>query len=231
MTGQITTPSGVSNAATPPNRGVPQNQYQSSRGLCSLSYEGHTLNFRTNPNSVQWDYSLVTHIQQTYGGRIVQILGVKMDNLVVKVDCGGGGWPYAMQVVNFMRDMMVAQRNGKAGTFTYTTRNWKLSVLALNVPYGDEVTATVRELELEFKIQEDNTGVLSKASLVDALKIFSDGVGWDQSVYNNFVLAEGQQVNNQDNGSFIGGAITPTTALAPVLTAANAASSIFGSSI
>ena len=46
-----------------------------------------------------------------------------------------------------------------------------------------------------------------------------------------FVLAEGQQVNNQDDGSFIGGTITPTTALAPVLTAANAASSIFGSSI
>jgi hypothetical protein len=164
---------------------LPPTQLNNSRGLCSLTFGNNTLNFRTNPNSVTWDYNLVTHVQPTYGGRVVQILGVNMDHLSVKVDCGMGGWPYAMQVVQFMRDMMVTQRNGESGTFVYTTRGWHLKVFALNVPFADEVTSTVRELELEFKIQEDVSGLAVRASLTDALRRLSNGVGFYLNGYNN----------------------------------------------
>lgn len=208
MTGALTSPFGQ---YTKPGLNLPSQQLNNERGLCSLSFGNNVLNFRTNPNSITWDYNLITHIEPTYGGRIVQILGVNMDNLVVKVDCGAGGWPYAMQVVQFMRDLMVTQRNGEAATFQYTTRGWNLKVFALNVPFQDEVTATVRELELQFKIQEDVSKVSTKAALADALRLFAADVGFGINGFNN-----GNGQLNSGQGA-VGGGITPETILPTVL--------------
>lgn len=215
MTGQLTSPL---IPFTAPALNLPPQQLQNSRGLCSLSFGGNTLPFRTNPNSIKWNYNLITHIDQTYGGRVIQILGVKMDNLVVKVDCGQGGVPYMMQIVQFMRDLMVTQRNGQPATFLYTTRGWNLKVFAQNVPFQDEVTATVRELELRFKIQEDVSGLNRSASIADALARLSDGIGWTVSQFNNFTQGTGANNNNdQGNGGFFG---TPTVKLQDALQAA-----------
>ena len=63
-----------------------------------------------------------------------------------------------MNTVLFLRDLMVDQRNGNTATFEYTTRNWKLNVYAMSIPFQDQVTATTREIEIQFKIQEDVTG-------------------------------------------------------------------------
>lgn len=220
MTGQLSSPLGP---FTPPALNLPPQQLQNSRGLCSLSFGGNTLPFRTNPNSIKWNYNLITHIDQTYGGRVVQILGVKMDNLVVKVDCGQGGIPYMMQIVQFMRDLMVTQRNGQPATFIYTTRGWNLKVFAQNIPFEDQVTATVRELELKFKIQEDVAGVNRSASISDALARLADGIGWTVSQFNNYTQSnQGYSNNNQGNSGFMG---TPTVKLQEALVAANQSTS------
>lgn len=198
---------------TTPSYNVPPQQYQGGRGICTLSAPGvGTLQFRTNPNEITWDYSLITHVEETYGGRVVQILGVKMDNLVVKVDCGQGGWPYAMYVVQFMRDMMVTQRNGQAATFTYTTRGWQLKVFALNVPYFDAVEETVRELTLQFNVQEDVSGVQTSSAISDALLALQNGIGWVESMFNNFAAGPGTAPNNAAGGG-------PATALQSTLNA------------
>lgn len=164
---------------TTPSLAPPSQQWQTSRGLCTLNAPGvGTLQFRTNPNEITWDYQLKTHVEQTYGGRIIQILGARLDNLVVKVDCGQGGWPYANYVQQFLRNMMVTQRNGMPGTFTYTTRNWVLKVFSLNVPFEDQVTATVRELTLNFKVQQDVSGVQTASSIANALNALRVGIGF-----------------------------------------------------
>lgn len=184
-----------------PSLNLPPQQLQTARGICTLSAPGQApLQFRTNPNEITWDYSLITHIEQTYGGRVVQILGVKMDNLVVKVDCGQGGWPYAMYIVQYMRDLMVNQRSGNAATFTYTTRNWRLKVFAENVPFHDSVGETVRELTLNFRIQEDISSVMTSASLSDALSALQDGIGWAVSMFNSYSSGTGSSPNNASGG-------------------------------
>lgn len=224
MTGALSPPFGQ---YTRPALGLPTSQLQ-ARGLCTLSFGGNTLTFRTNPNEVWWDYSLITHIEQTYGGRVVQILGVKLDNLVVKVDCGAGGWPYAMQVVQFMRDLMVTQRDGNPATFTYTTRGWNLKVFALNVPFADDVATTNRELELSFKIQQDVAGVSTNSALADAVALFADGIGWVQSIYNNADSAGLSIVNSLTDqfgpGSLLNN-LTPTAIAPTILTAPNVVTS------
>lgn len=223
---QQTSPLGQSSASS---LTLPPQQLQNSRGICQLTAPGlQPLTFRTNPNSITWDYSLVTHIEQTYGGRVVQILGVKMDNLRVAVDCGQGGWNYAMYVVGWMRDLMVTQRNGQSATFKYTTRNWQLNVFALNVPFHDAVTETVRELVLDFKIQEDVSGVQSSASIADALQALTDGIGWVESVFNNYAAGSGTAPNNAAGGGPATSLQSTVSALLPTALTGPAASPIPG---
>lgn len=158
-----------------------------NRGLCTLSYRGRTLTFRTNPNEIWWDYQLITNIDQTYGGRVIQLLGTRLGDLSVTVECGQGGWPYLMQVVSWLRDLLVDQRSGNTAEFEYTTRNWHLKVYALNIPFQDEVEATTRPLVLNFKIQEDVSGVLSQVSLNTELARLQEGVyGPGQMPHNRF---------------------------------------------
>jgi hypothetical protein len=155
------------------------------RGIASIEFNGKVLRFRTNPNEIWWSYGLNTAVENTYGGRVVQILGAHIDDLVVKVECGRGGWPYLRQVVGFMRDMINDQR-GKTdpGVFTYTTRNWRLKVWAVSVPFQDSVTATTREIELHFKVQEDVSGVQTSMSIASELRRLQDGIGFRKNEYN-----------------------------------------------
>ncbi len=211
VTGQYATASTINN----PSLTLPAQQFQGSRGICTLSMPGaQTLTFRTNPNSITWDYELITHIEQTYGGRVVQILGTKMDNLAVTVDCGQGGWPYAMYVVQYMRDMMVTQRNGKPATFTYTTRGWQLKVFALNVPYHDAVQETIRELTLNFKIEQDVSGIQTAASIGEALSALTQGVGFFANQFNSTAAAYGTDPNAANGG---GGATALQSTLSATL--------------
>lgn len=145
-------------------------------GLCTLTFQDRIFTFRTNPNSIWWNYELITHTEETYGGRVVQILGTKLGDLSIKVECGNGGWDYLMMVVDYLRNLLTDQRNGQTAQFAYTSRGWLLSVYAMTIPYGDQVTATTREIELNFKIQQDISGLLSQLSLDVEFANLADGI-------------------------------------------------------
>lgn len=157
------------------------------QGLCTLSWEGTVFTFRTNPNEIWWTYELITHTEETYGGRVVQVLGTKLGDLNVKVECGNGGWDYLMMVVNYLRDLLTAQRNGVPAQFSYTGRNWLMNVYAMSVPFGDQVTATTREIDLNFKIQEDITGLVGEATLDAAFaNIVQNTYTVGQTIHNKY---------------------------------------------
>lgn len=158
-----------------------------NRGLATITFGGRVFRFRTNPNAIWWSYELITHVEDTYGGKVVQLLGTRLGDLTIKVEAGLGGWDYLMQTVYFLRDMMSDQRGDQTGTFEYTTRNWKLKVYSMSVPFEDQVGATVREMTLSFKIQEDVTGVISSSSLDAALTRLQEGVYRpDQNLHNQY---------------------------------------------
>lgn len=157
------------------------------RGIASLTFKGKTLRFRTNPNEIWWSYSLNTNVEQTYGGRVVQILSTSIEDLVVKVDCGRGGWGYLNHIVDFLRQMMIEQRDsgGTPGVFSYTTRRWYMKVYSLSVPFQDQVTAVNRELELRFKVLEDLNGQISQLAMSAELARLQDGIGFRKSQFND----------------------------------------------
>jgi hypothetical protein len=196
--------------------------------VASLTFNGKTLRFRTNPNEIWWSYTLNTHVEQTYGGRVVQILGTRMEDLVVKIECGNGGWDYLTKVVGFLRQMMIEQRKdgGKTAVFSYTTRRWRLKVFALSVPFQDEVTATTRELELRFKIVEDLTGQMTQMALSNELARLKDGIGFTKTQYNDPKLNGGVSAAHEGPTGFsvadAAGQISPllgqiATAVTPLL--------------
>lgn len=158
-----------------------------SSGMCTLSYQNRVFRFRTNPNEIWWSYDLLSNSEETFGGRVTQILGTKLGDLEVRVDVGNGGWQYLMEIVLYLRDLLSDQRNGNPATFEYTTRNWKLNVYSMSIPFQDSFDATVREIPLHFKIQEDVNNILSQVTLDAALSALQDGTyGLGTTLHNKY---------------------------------------------
>jgi hypothetical protein len=156
------------------------------RGIASLSHPGvGTLRFRANPKEFNWSYTLNKRIDQTYGGRVIQLLGTRIDDFSFKADCGLGRWPEMNRVAKFMRDVMVAQRNGVPATFEYTTRGWKFNAFAVSVPFADAVEEVLREFDISLKVQEDVSGLMSKNTLQAELARLQDGIGFSRNQYND----------------------------------------------
>lgn len=67
------------------------------------------LNLRLNPNSVDWTYELNTNVVNTYGGQVVQILGLKLGQLNIEGQFGREG-PWGLKKV---KDEYVRRRGTK----------------------------------------------------------------------------------------------------------------------
>lgn len=154
--------------------------------IASLSHQGKVLRFRTNPNSITWEYNLRTNVEDTYGGQVVQLLSANIDNLRVTAQAGRGGWAYIEQVSLFFRDMLFDQREGRGdpGIFRYPNRGWELKVFALNFPFKDSVGDVLKDFTMSFRVQEDVTGVVTSSLIETEMAKLSKGIGWERNEYN-----------------------------------------------
>ena len=167
------------------------------RGIATISHpEVGSFRFRSNPKEFNWNYTLTKRVDQTYGGRVIQLLGTRIDDFTFKADCGAGRWEYMNRVAKFMRDIMIRQRGGKPATFEYTTRGWKFNAFVVAVPFADAVEEVLREFDVSLKVQEDVSGVMSKNTLGAELRRLQDGIGFRRSKYNDPVI------NNHPDGIF-----------------------------
>lgn len=57
-------------------------------GLASIGYPGNTMAFRINPNAVDWNFDIFTSVIDTLGGRVVQIIGSQLSDIVVRGSIG-----------------------------------------------------------------------------------------------------------------------------------------------
>jgi hypothetical protein len=71
-----------------------------------LTFTGGARNFvvRTNPNFILWSYQLRTKVFNTYGGRVIQILGVNFGTVSIEIESGGGGLAEFQRVIKWFRD-------------------------------------------------------------------------------------------------------------------------------
>lgn len=156
------------------------------RGIARMHHpDVGTLRFRTAPTEFGWSYTLNKRIDQTYGGRVVQLLGTKIDEFSFKADSGGGRWDYSNKVSKYMRDVMIAQRNGTPVTFEYTTRGWEMNLFVVSVPFQDAIEEVRREFQIQCKIQEDISGVMSRNTLSAELRRLQAGINFKRGKYND----------------------------------------------
>jgi hypothetical protein len=187
------------------------------KGIASLYHpEVGTLRFRSNPNEFNWSYTLNKRVDQTYGGRVIQLLGTRIDDFTFKADSGAGRWEYSNKVARFMRDVMIRQRGGKPATFEYTTRGWKFNAFIVSVPFADAVEEVLREFEISMKVQEDVSGVMSKNTLSAELRRLQDGIAFRRSKYNDPLYPANQDgIPQPDLGPITGLVRSAVTQLTP----------------
>jgi len=166
------------------------------RGITSLYHPGAgTFRFRSNPKDFNWSYTLKKRVDQTYGGRVIQLLGTSIEDFSFTADCGSassdGGWPYMNRAAKFLSKVMIEQRKGVPATFEYTTRGWKFRAFIVSVPFADAVEEVLREFTVTMKVQEDVSGVMSQNTLQAELNRLKDGMGFQRSKYNDPLMQAG----------------------------------------
>lgn len=80
-------------------------------GLASLGFPGGpSLNFRVDPESIEYDYKVHTSVTETVGGRVIQVLGTSISDVKVSGSIGE------------------AHNRGRAGDGEHAGVSWKLAV-------------------------------------------------------------------------------------------------------
>lgn len=178
-----------------------------------LTLSGGVRNFvvRTNPNYISYSYNLRTQTYPTYGGRVVQILGVNYGTLAIEIESGSpktvngkpGAYPYFREVIKWFRDTSLWQRNNKKPIqFSYPVRNYVLSVFLKSISIADDLQNVTRPLQIEMEIEDDFTGLLTGDIMREELKYFQDGIGYEKNVYNTW------EKNYIEPGSSVGEDLT-----------------------
>lgn len=125
-------------------------------GTATLGYPGGpSIAFRLDPELITWNWQVLTNVIETIGGRVIQVIGARLDDLTVQGSVGqdhaagpvnGTSWHQMEAFVSTVTAIMEAQaadsnQQGKMhppAVFTYPPRGWRFSVYvkALTDPDG-----------------------------------------------------------------------------------------------
>ena len=161
-----------------------------------LTFTGGVRTFvvRTNPNYISYAYSLRTQTFPTWGGKVVQILGVNYGPLQIEIESGSqktvnnqpGGYAYFRSVIQWFKETSLWQRNTKQPIrFTYPARNYVLDVFLKNLSVADDLQNVLRPLQLSLEIEDDFTGLLTGDIVDNELNYFQDGIGYEDNPFND----------------------------------------------
>lgn len=149
---------------------------------------GLTLPF--DPDSISWSFKVKTNITNTVGGKVVQVFGVKINNMMVSGSFGQGGFEAQQNFVENMTYLAEKQSNQVPLAFNYAAKGWKFEVFILRIatPDGDSSAAVRPEIinpkwSLQLMIVEENIG-LKKVAADQFIARLASGIGWVPSAYN-----------------------------------------------
>lgn len=165
--------------------------------------------FRIDPKSVSWPYSIKMATHKTLGGKVFQLYGVSLGDLVIEGEFGNGGLVNgftstgpAAQKAFFDRITKIIDSqipvnplsNPKPVLFEWPLRQWSFWCFIKSIVQMDAPTAILARnniinpsYQLTLFIQEDNGDVI-KLAKEDAATQFINrltaGLGWKKSEYN-----------------------------------------------
>jgi len=160
--------------------------------------------FDLDPESIAYHFDIKASATNTVGGRVVQVFGTRISDLIVTGSFGLGGWE-AQQ--NFLAKVITTME-GQQGTlgaggfyngaapivFSYPPRGWNFDVYLLEYTQPGGSTSVVLDNEiinpqwtLDMFIVNDNGGLVAEtnAALTSYIQRLANGIGWTPNTYNN----------------------------------------------
>lgn len=134
--------------------------------------------FSFNPDEVKWSFTNNTISRDTIGGRVVQLLSSKVDQMTVVGRAGSRGelQRLAQNLKSIMNYQIKAQN---AVHFKVPSKKWDFEVYIQNVSsLGWDYAATSYPYELTLLVQKDLTGLSKKAVEKQALNRLAEGIGY-----------------------------------------------------
>jgi hypothetical protein len=159
-----------------------------------MTLGGHPM--RVNPNEMRWNFGMKVADQAAVGGKVIQILGVKMSDLTLTgqftPDWSKGDKEAWQQAERFRQWVKVEARKYASDAttpplrLTYPPRGWDFNVYIKSLsPYENSIPglADLRWQLVLFPVGEGANKVVKGVKDLYIQRMM-DGIGWKQSDYN-----------------------------------------------
>lgn len=134
--------------------------------------------FAFNPDEVKWKLSNNTVSRDTIGGRVVQLLSSKVEQMTVIGRAGSRGELQNL-AINLKKIMEYQVKTQYPVNFKVPSRKWNFKVYVQNVSsLGWDFATTSYPYELTLLVQEDLTGLSKKTVEREALERLREGIGY-----------------------------------------------------
>lgn len=139
--------------------------------------------FLFNPDEVKWQISNNTVSRDTIGGRVVQLLSSRVEQMTVTGRAGSREelQKFALNMKKIMKYQIELQNSVH---FKVPSRKWDFKVYVQNVSsLGWDYAATSYPYELTLLVQEDLAGLTKKAIEESALERLAQGIGYSEELH------------------------------------------------
>lgn len=152
--------------------------------------------FRLDPTSISFSFSIKTSVTETVGGKVVQVFGTSISDLVVAGSFGVGGWREQADFLEQTKrwaDTQISNPGATPMRFAYPPRGWDFLVYLKDFTQtgsGDSVEASnlvpSPGWTLTLYVVEDNGGLRSvkDTATLAYIERLSQGIGWQQTKFN-----------------------------------------------
>lgn len=183
--------------------------------MANATINGWTLDI--NPNEASWSYKLLTNSQDTYGGRVIQILSCRIESFTIKgyLSCKGTGkrqWAQMEAFESKVKNIMAYHANNKKPvSFRFDALDWSGDVYLTgysNVEYNPKTSAV--SYTLMFTVDSGFNAISQEVadSIKTSLGSIKNGVNYVRSVYNTPLDTDWEDVKSAlekaigDSGNF-----------------------------
>ena len=136
------------------------------------------LYFPFNVNQLNWNYSLNRISYDTYGGRVVQILSVKIETMTVQGDAGSRASLLAL--FESLKALQLKQVNNQQSLLFTVPNRVSLNVWFRNINIGWDPSTVTYPYDLSFEI-EDGGGYNELSKVVMNRELFNlAGIGYNE---------------------------------------------------
>lgn len=157
-------------------------------GTATLGYPGGpSIAFRLDPELITWNWQVLTNVIETIGGRVIQVLGARLEDLTVQGSLGqdhaagpadGTSWHQAEKFLSTVTKIMEAQSSDSnknaqmhpPAVFNYPPKGWRFSVYVKSITDPDGQSSVIltpgkvnQRYSLALFIVQDGSAALVKA--------------------------------------------------------------------